>query len=155
MIRRSAGALGVLVALLACGTVSDAAEMAAGPRLALTRLNDSRLELVTVDPSGSDPQVVADSRSPVQPFPISPPSWSADGANLAFVGTSLDEEFHLDIYVQAVTGGRADLVPGTRNGTQPCSRRTDIRLLSVVSSPVTPTEARKQGGSKTQFGWPT
>lgn len=119
MIRRSAGVLGLLLAMLAGGAVSVAAETPEGPRLALSRLNETRIELVTVDPSGSNQHLIVDGHSPIQPFPISPPSWSADGSKLAFVGVPADGEFHFDIYVQALDGSGPYLVPGTRSGTRP------------------------------------
>ncbi len=119
MIRRSAGVLGVLFASLLGAGVSDAVDMPIGPRLALMRVHQSRQELVTVDPSGSNQQVLVDSRGPIQPFPASPPSWSADGDKVAFVGASGDSDFHFDIYVQAVKDGGIFQVPGTRNGTHP------------------------------------
>jgi Tol biopolymer transport system component len=119
MIRRSAGVLGVLLVSLIGAGVSDAVETQVGPRLALTRVNESRPELATVDPSGSNQQVLVDSHGPIQPFPISPSGWSADGEKLAFVGASGDNDTHLDIYVQAVKDGGIFQVPGTRNGTHP------------------------------------
>src|SRR5689334_15970228 len=119
MIRRWAGVVGVLLVALVGAEVSDAAEPETGPRIALTRVNELRSELVTVDPSGSDQHVIADGRGPIDPFAVSPASWSADGNRLAFVGTTDDAEFHMDIYVQAVGSGGVSLVPGTRNGTHP------------------------------------
>jgi Tol biopolymer transport system component len=62
---------------------------------------------------------MVDGRGPVQPFAISPSSWSADGTRLAFVGISDDPEFHMDIYVQAIDSGKVSLVPGTRSGIHP------------------------------------
>jgi Tol biopolymer transport system component len=123
MIRRSAGVLGVLVASLAGATNGAAAEAPAGPRLALMRLSESRLELVTMDPSGSDVRMIAEGRASglPEPFPLGAPGWSADGAKLAFVGASGSSEIRFDIYVQAIDGSEGSLcwVPGTRGGMNP------------------------------------
>lgn len=118
MIRRSAGVLGALLALLFGAVYADAVEMP-GPRLALMRIGDSKFVLVTTDPAGSNQQGVVEGGGAVEPFPISPPSWSADGTKLAFVGVPAEGRFQLDIYVQEVGGGKMSLVPGTRSGTRP------------------------------------
>lgn len=109
----------VLLGLLVVTPVAGAAKVAAGPRLSLTLLNEMRPEVVTTDPSGSDQQVIVDGQGPVQPFPVSPSSWSADGSKLAFIGARPEGEFQLDIYVQAVDGDGVSLVPGTHDGTHP------------------------------------
>jgi len=123
MICRSAGVLGVLLASFFGAAVSGAAEVPAGPRLALMRLNEHRPELVTMDPSGSNVQLIADGRGPglFEPFPLGPPSWSADGTKLAFVGVSGSDEVRFDIYVDSIDeeGSSPSLVPGTRSSTSP------------------------------------
>jgi Tol biopolymer transport system component len=145
MIRRSAGVLGVLIASLIGAAAGGAAENPPGPRLALTRVNESRSELVTVDPSGSNPQVLVDDRSPGRLFAISPSSWSADGEKLAFVGISDDnDDVHLDIYVLAVEDGEIFQVPGTRNGSHPVLSPDGHSIAFTRSKPG--KEGKKQNG---------
>src|SRR5690242_199291 len=142
---------GVVVALLlgafafVGAAVSDAAETQTGPRLALTRLNESRSEVVTVDPSGSNPHVIVDGRSAIEPFAVSPSSWSADGNKLAFVGIVDDPEFHLGIYVQAVDSGDVSLVPGTRNGTHPLLSPDGHTLAFTRFKPGRPGKKQDRG----------
>ncbi|MDX6635426.1 MAG: hypothetical protein QOF06_1629 [Solirubrobacterales bacterium] len=98
------------------------AEAPAGPRLAFVRVNDAKLELVTTDPSGSAPQVIAGGEESEQPLPFifSPPSWSADGSRVAFAGISdLGDEPRTDIYLAGADGSDLVKVPGTRDGLYP------------------------------------
>jgi Tol biopolymer transport system component len=88
----------------------------AGPRLSFIRVKDRKLELVTTDPSGSNPQVIAGGGEAVEPLPFifSAPSWSADGTRVAFVGLSrLEAEARTDIYLAAADGSELVKVPGT------------------------------------------
>jgi Tol biopolymer transport system component len=92
------------------------AEAPAGPRLSFVRVDDRKLELVTTDPVGANPQVIAGGGEAAEPLPFifSAPSWSADGAKVAFVGlTRLDAEARTDIYVVAADGSGLVKVPGT------------------------------------------
>jgi Tol biopolymer transport system component len=82
--------------------------------------SDSALQLVSTDPSGGDRQVIFGGKSESQllPFPFSAPTWSADGARVAFMGTvrSKDEPF-IDIYDAAAHGSGVVKLPGTREGS--------------------------------------
>jgi Tol biopolymer transport system component len=92
------------------------AEVPAGPRLSFIRASDRKLELVTTDPSGSNPQVIAGGRQAVEPLPFifGAPSWSADGTRVAFVGlTHLESDARTDIYLAAADGSELVKVPGT------------------------------------------
>ena len=99
-----------------------AAEVPAGPRLTFVLASDSALQLVSTDPSGGDQQVIfgGKSESHLLPFPFSAPTWSADGARVAFMGTvrSKDEPF-IDIYDAAADGSGVVKLPGTREGSYP------------------------------------
>ena len=151
MLRRSAGIVGVLLVALVGAGVSDAVETQTGPRLALTWLNESRSELVTVDPSGSDQHLVVDGHGPVQPFAISPSSWSADGNRLAFIGIPSEGKFRFDIYTRAVDGGDVLWVPGTRGGTQPLLSPDGHTLAFTRFKPG--KEGKKQTGPPESAVW--
>lgn len=110
--RAFAAALG-MVALLA---PAAGAEAPAGPRLSFMRADDRKLELVTTDPAGANPQVIAGGGEASEPLPFlfSAPSWSADGTRVAFVGlTRLESEARTDVYLVAADGGGLIKVPGT------------------------------------------
>jgi len=92
------------------------AEAPAGPRLSFVRAGDRKLELVTTDPVGANTQVIAGGGETSEPLPFlfSAPSWSADGAKIAFVGlTQLDSEGRTDIYIVDADGSGLIKVPGT------------------------------------------
>ncbi len=98
------------------------AEVPVGPRLTFTRVSNSRVELVSSDPSGSDLQVIAGGGERAQPLPFvfSPPSWSADGARVAFAGlTNLEGESRSDIYLANADGSELVELPGTREALYP------------------------------------
>ncbi len=109
----------VAVALLA---PAAEAEAPAGPRLSFVRAGDSRLELVTTNPAGSDLQVIAGGGEHAQPLPFvfSPPSWTADGARVAFAGlTESEDEPRSDIYLANADGSELVKLPGTREALYP------------------------------------
>lgn len=98
------------------------AEAPAGPRLTFVRANDSKFELVTTDPSGFVPQVIAGGGESARPLPylFSPPSWSADGVRVAFAGLGdLGGEPRTDIYIAGADGSELAKVPGTGEGVYP------------------------------------
>jgi Tol biopolymer transport system component len=99
-----------------------AAEAPTGPRLTFVRASGRKLELVTTDPAGANPQVIAGGRESAEPLPFifSAPSWSADGTRVAFVGMSqLETELRTDIYLAAADGSDLARVPGTREALYP------------------------------------
>lgn len=56
------------------------------------------------------------------PLPFSPPTWSADGARVAFAGLSYTPgktPLDLDLYTAAADGSGIAKLPGTRNGSYP------------------------------------
>lgn len=98
------------------------AEVPAGPRLAFIRANDSKLELVSADPSGSDLLVIAGGGGHAQPLPFifSPPSWSANGARVAFAGMMKSRDRpRIDVYLANADGTGLVKVPGTREALHP------------------------------------
>lgn len=92
-----------------------------GPRVALLRVADGRVDLITVGATGRDVEVlVGDSvESGVRPHFFERPSWSPDGGRLTFTAQLDDRGFERDIYVlrsdgsdlERITNGRASSGP--------------------------------------------
>lgn len=122
MIRRLAG-----VVLIACGCLGliaggASAEVPAGPRLTFTEAGDAGFNLVSSDPGGGDRRVIVGGKVTGQllPFPFSRPSWSGDGARVAFTGIEQSgKNAVLDLYVAAADGSEVTKLPGTRDGLNP------------------------------------
>jgi Tol biopolymer transport system component len=98
------------------------------------RASGKNFQLVSSNPLGADQQVLVDgSGSQPLPFPWSAPSWSADGARVAFVGVSGGRRRarQQDIYVAAADGSGASKVLGTRGGFYPVLS-SDGRFLAFA-----------------------
>jgi TolB protein len=118
----------VLLLVAASGAVTSAAASAvpAGPRLAVVKwtLEPFALQVLTVNPSGSEAQQIAiGSRQghPV-PMPLDAPSWSPDGNLIAFegvMGKLLSPQSQSEIFIAAPDGSGIRPVPGTRGGRDP------------------------------------
>jgi Tol biopolymer transport system component len=122
LIVRLGRAVALVLAAAAVFATQVSAEIPSGPRLAFVRAGDFGSELVTADTSGSDLRVIAGGGEHAQPLPFvfSPPSWSADGARVAFAGlTELEGEPRSDIYLANADGSALVKVPGTREALYP------------------------------------
>ena len=112
---------------LACAVLALAASAAfaaapPGPRLALTVFRTGGLELLSVDPSGSQAQRIAGGGRKARPlpFPFSGPSWSADGSLIAFTAVARRlEEGQVATYVANADGTDVRRVPGTSESLYP------------------------------------
>lgn len=122
MIRRRAG-----VVLIACGCLallagSASAEVPTGPRLTFMELGDAGFKMVSSDPDGGDRRVIVGGKvtKRLLPFPFSRPSWSGDGARVAFTGIEQSgKEGRLDLYTAGADGSEVAKLPGTENGLSP------------------------------------
>jgi Tol biopolymer transport system component len=117
-----AGTVAALVALVA--GVAGAA-VPPGPRLAFVAFGEGpvRLELLSVDPSGTGFQQIAGGSIHARPLPLpDTPSWSPDGSSIAFTGLA-SRKAHAkgvhQIYVATAGGGDPRPVPGTAGGFRP------------------------------------
>lgn len=114
--------MGVAAAALLALAGAAAAEAPSGPRLALVRLDNTQLELVSVDAAGFDTLRLAGGRrsdTPL-PYPYSPASWSPDGSSIVFSGLSgAGPQGKLDLYSVAADGSGLRRLKGTRNGYEP------------------------------------
>lgn len=118
MIRRSAG-----VVLIACGCLalfagSASAEVPAGPRLTFMEAGDAGFKMISSDPGGGDQRVIVGGNVTrrLLPFLFSRPSWSGDGARVAFAGIKRSgEDAVVDVYEAAADGGGVTKLPKTRN----------------------------------------
>lgn len=123
MIRRLAGVLLAACALIALLAGSAAAEVPAGPRLTFLRMGGSQLGLVSADANGSDQRLIAGGGTKARPlpYPYSPPTWSADGAHVAFSGffSGHNQDTQQDIYLAAADGTELEKLPGTQEGFYP------------------------------------
>ncbi|MGN6256547.1 MAG: TolB family protein [Solirubrobacterales bacterium] len=122
MIRRLAGVVLAVCALLALAAADAGAEVLSGPRLTFMRARDSQFQLVSSDPAGQDQQVIVagSNKSELLPLPFSPPAWSADGTRVAFTGLTRSEgESLLDIYDTAADGSNIAKLPRTKDGIFP------------------------------------
>ena len=122
MIRRLAGAVLAACALFALLAAGAAAEAPAGPRLTFVRASDSALQLVSADPSGGDQRAIVggNGKSQLLPLPFSPPTWSADGARVAFMGfVGAEDQLRTDLYYPAADGSDVVKLPGTKEGAIP------------------------------------
>jgi Tol biopolymer transport system component len=93
-----------------------------GPRLAMTVFGEQRLELVSVDPSGSQRQRIAGGGENARPLPsfFGRPSWSADGKQIAFTSFGRDLENQVSsIYVANADGTSAQRIPATLESIYP------------------------------------
>src|SRR3954447_12317314 len=125
-----------LIAILTAAVVplADSSGPAAGPRLALIKFFGKKsakggakygapfFSLSTVSPSGAESQTLAQGRDEVsfrdRVVPVEgQPSWSADGARIAFVGTAGTSERW--IYVASADGSEINEVPATYGTTNP------------------------------------
>jgi Tol biopolymer transport system component len=110
-------------AALAAGAAGAA--VPPGPRLAFVSFGEkpARLELLSVDPSGTGFQRIAGGSIRARPLPLpDAPSWSPDGSSIAFTGLASRKarakSVHR-IYVAAADGGDPRPVPGTTGGFRP------------------------------------
>lgn len=116
MIRRLAGVLLVVCALSALGATAVSAEVPAGPRLTFVRTGGHGPRLVSSDPAGGNQTVLAPAAgTDLLPFPLSPPSWSADGSRVAFPAFPDKDVSRIDVYVAAADGSGVTEAPGTRD----------------------------------------
>jgi Tol biopolymer transport system component len=125
-----------LIAVLAATIVplTNGSGPGAGPRLAVIKFFGKKsakggarygapyFSLSTVDPSGEESETLAQGRDEVsfrdRVVPVEgQPSWSADGAQIAFVGTSDGSERW--IYVASADGSEINQVPETYGTTNP------------------------------------
>lgn len=113
--------------LIACGCLAlfagnAAAEVPAGPRLTFMELGDAGFGMVSADPGGGDQRLVVGGnlKKRLLPFPFSRPSWSGDGARIAFTGIEpAGKKARLDLYAAAADGSEVTKLPGTQNGLSP------------------------------------
>jgi TolB protein len=127
MIRRLLLSIAVLALVGAAQGLAAAPE---GPRLALVEFGSKpdRLVLNSVDPNGAGPLLIAGGGRKAAPLPLflDAPSWSGDGASIAFTGFGGKLEgssgFDLEgtqIYVVGADGAGLRAVPGTTEGVGP------------------------------------
>jgi Tol biopolymer transport system component len=116
VIRRLAGVLLVACVLAALAAAGASAAFPEGPRLTFVRAGEHIPQLVSSDPAGGDQTVLAPvTGSHPLPFPLSPPSWSADGSRVAFSAFPDQHVLRIDAYVAAADGSGVTEVPGTRD----------------------------------------
>jgi len=137
-----------LIAIFTAAIVplADSSGPAAGPRLALIKFFGKKsakggakygapfFSLSTVSPSGAESQTLAQGREEVsfrdRVVPVEgQPSWSADGARIAFVGTADGSERW--IYVASADGSEVNEIPETYETTNPVLS-PDGRVLVVA-----------------------
>lgn len=119
---RLAGVVALACAVLALAASAAFAAAPPGPRLALTVFRFGGLELLSVDPSGSQRQRIAGGGRNARPLPLpfGQPSWSADGNLIAFSAVRRRlEEGQIAIYVANADGTGARRIPGTTEGVSP------------------------------------
>ncbi len=119
MISRAIAIGGVLALVVAIGTAT--AGIPDGPRLAFVRFKTKplKLELLSVNAGGASPLKLAGgvfSRAPVVPF--QGPTWSGDGALIAFSGY-YDRFSKWSIFIVAADGSALRIVPGTLGAEHP------------------------------------
>lgn len=120
VIRRLAGVV-VVCALLVLPALAQA-EVPAGPRLTFTEAGPSGSKLISADVRGGDQRVIVGggATSPLLPLAFSSPTWSADGARLAFSGVAQSgKKAVFDIYGAAADGTGVVKLPGTGEGLDP------------------------------------
>lgn len=126
MIRRLAGAVLAACALFALLAGTAAAEIPAGPRLAVMRWDlRLRLELFTTDPLGSAKETVYAAGAKRIPtiYPFSHPAWSPDGSQIAFTAVTGEENLRFasfpktEIALVSAEGGEPTPVGGTAGGS--------------------------------------
>lgn len=82
-------------------------------------MGDAGFKLVSTGPSGGDRRVIVggSGKRHLLPFPLSQPSWAADGTRVAFTGIERAEnDALLDIYEAAADGSAVTRLPRTRGG---------------------------------------
>jgi Tol biopolymer transport system component len=112
----------LLCGCLALFGASASAEVPAGPRLTFTETGDVGFKLISSDPGGGDQRVIVGGKVTrrLLPFPFSRPSWSGDGAHVAFTGLKpVGKDAVVDIYEAAADGSGVTKLPGTRDGFGP------------------------------------
>lgn len=152
VIPRPAEAVLVVCALCALLIGVAAADVPAGPRLAVMREASVDEELLTVGPAGDHAQRLAGGRVTAGkgPFPIldDPLSWSSDGRSIIFAGVAGRRHHRrLDLYVAAADGTHPRRIPGTAGGFNP--------ILSPDGHTLAFARERKAGkveGLTTTFG---
>lgn len=83
---------------------------------------ENSFKLISSDPGGGDQRVIfgGNVTRRLLPFPFSSPSWSGDGAHVAFTGLELaGKDAVVDVYEAAADGSGVTKVPGTRDGVGP------------------------------------
>lgn len=128
----------VVCTLCAWHVGSAAAGGTPGSRLTFMRASGTKFQLISSDSAGADQRVLVDGRgAQPRPFAWAAPSWSADGARMAFVG-SPDKRgaIEWDIYLAAADGSGATEVPGTREGFSPVLS-ADGRFLAFTREAAT------------------
>jgi Tol biopolymer transport system component len=122
VIRRLAGVVLPVAVILALLVGEAGAEAPGGPRLAYLSASDARSEILSVDPSGGEPALIAGGGERVRPLPLpfGSISWSPDGSLLAFDGLSGGRgESRIDLYVVAADGTGVRRILGTRDAVFP------------------------------------
>lgn len=118
----------VAILALLVPAVSAGAESPAGPRLAFLKFTErpDALLVATGDAALRAPAAVAGGgrRARPLPYPLSGPSWSADGSLIAFSGMmgplpEILRPRRRQIYIATPDGAELRPVPGTRGGFEP------------------------------------
>lgn len=146
--RWAVGMAGLVLAMLVLTSASPAAAPE-GPRLGFVKLSlkPPRFELLTVDPTGALPLMIAGGGRSKRPLPYpAPPSWSPDGSLIAFSGLvggeNEDGRPRLQIYVAAADGSGLQKLPGTGQAVGPVFS-PDGNSIAFARS----RERRKRNGS--------
>ena len=150
----------VLALLLAAGAAMAATPE--GPRLAAVRVTASahkfKLELVTVGPSGGHRLRLAGGgiRSRPWPFYFSSPSWSPDGASVAFSGIvgehkGDNHELRLKLFTVRADGSGLHPIRGTRGASNPVYS-PDGHTIAFTRS-IDRDEPTVVGGKRRKYGF--
>lgn len=126
-VTRRRGLAGVIFALLAICAAPAQGAAPEGPRLAFVRLagNPPSLKLLTADAAGLAQQTLAGGSLKARPlpFPLEAPSWSPDGAQIAFSAVAPGQRDTriggLRIFLAAADGSGVTEVPGSQGGISP------------------------------------